>query len=376
MPEILGPLTIAQRALPAGVDGTKMAEWAMKDGTTFQAFVNRLSAAVGAFNQEMTNTWGYLFHITEEMMIEYEDGGTVTEAPEITDLSKVDPVQGDTIGHMIDLKPYGRGAGGSWRYFRDSREAKIRATINTVMRTHRWRFEKAIFRRLMTNTENQIGSAGYDVPFVRGGGTIAYTPPAYDGASFDSTHTHFLGFNSAASKTFANVFNDLAQTLAEHGHVAPFTAHVSTADTDTITALTKFVQFVAPVVTTIDRGGETSGNQLYASGQPQVYGGVIGYFQSKHGLIEIRAFNRVPTGYVSMFKSYGNLDQRNPLAVRVHPDQGFGVFVISEPSGDAQYPVKQVNLEFEFGVGVGMDRTNGANGLLVSGGTWANPTIS
>lgn len=375
MPEVLGPMQVVQRALPTGVDGTKMAEWAMKEGATFGSFVNRLSAAVGAFNQEMVNTWGYLFSLTEELMMEYPDGGSVTEMPEITDITRGDMVHGTTIGHMIDLKAYGRPVGGSWRYFRDSREAQIMSTISTYMLQHRWRFEKALFTRLMTNTENQIGAAGYDVPFVRGGGTVAYTPPAYSGKAFDSTHSHFVGFNTA-SKTFINVFNDLAETLAEHGFVAPFTAHVSLADVDTISGLKGFVQFVAPVITTIDRAGETSGNQFFASGQPQIYGGVIGYFQSKHGLIELRALNRIPTGYVNMFKSFGNLAARNPLKVRVHPSQGFGVFIASEPSANEQYPVKQVSLEFEFGIGVGEDRTNGANGLLVSGGAWTNPTIS
>jgi hypothetical protein len=375
MAEVLGPMQVVQRALPTGVDGTKMAEWAMRDGSTFGSFVNQLGAAVGAFNQELARNWGYLFSLTEDMMVEYPDGGSVTELQEITDISTTDMVHGTTIGHMVDLKAYGGSVGGSWRYFRDSRQAQIQSTISTIMNRARWRFEKAVFTRMMVNTENQIGSAGYDVPFVRGGGTVAFTPPAYSGKAFDSTHSHFVGFNTSG-KTFINVFNDLAETLAEHGHVAEFTAHVSVADVDTISALKGFVQFVAPVITTIDRGGDTASNQFYASGQPQVFGGVIGYFQSKHGLIVLRAFNRIPTGYVSMFKSYGQLDQRNPLKVRVHPTQGFGVFVISQPSDDSQYPVKQVNLEFEFGVGVGNDRTNGANGLLVSGGAWANPTIS
>jgi hypothetical protein len=30
----------------------------------------------------------------------------------------------------------------------------------------------------------------------------------------------------------------------------------------------------------------------------------------------------------------------------------------------------------EYGISVGMDRTNGAAALLVAGGAWTNPTIS
>ena len=77
-----------------------------------------------------------------------------------------------------------------------------------------------------------------------------------------------------------------------------------------------------------------------------------------------------------MSKSYGQLDPRNSLAVRVHPDVGFGLRIVTETTDDNQYPIKQVNVEFEFGVGVGNDRTNGAAAILVSGGAWANPTIT
>jgi hypothetical protein len=55
---------------------------------------------------------------------------------------------------------------------------------------------------------------------------------------------------------------------------------------------------------------------------------------------------------------------------------GFGAYVVPETTPDDDYPVKQLDVEFEFGVGVGMDRTNGAAGLLVAGGSWADATIS
>jgi hypothetical protein len=60
----------------------------------------------------------------------------------------------------------------------------------------------------------------------------------------------------------------------------------------------------------------------------------------------------------------------------VHPEVGFGFYIVPETTQDDKYPIKEVHTEFEFGVGVGEDRTNGAVGYLVSGGTYANPTIS
>ena len=377
MAEVLGPMTIVQRALPTGVDGTKIAEWRLREGVSVAEFFSMVGTAMGGVNQQWVRDWGWLFSITEADVMEYPDGGSVTELPEITDITDPDMVAGTTIGHMLDLRPYGSSVGGSWRYFRDARQSQIQATLATIINRAKWRFEKKVLTRALTQAENAIGSAGYDVPFVRGtGGNIDFTPPGYSGQSFTTSHNHFLGFDSGSSKTMADVLNGLAATVEEHGHKAPFVAAVSRADVALFRALTKFVQFIAPIVTTIDRGGESSGNQLYANGQPMVSDGVFGYFQSDYGLIELRAYYRIPTGYVGLYKSYGNLAAQNPLAVRVHPQQGFGLFLTGERSDNEKFPLKKINVELEFGVGVGMDRTNGAVGYLVSGGTYTDPTIS
>ena len=104
--------------------------------------------------------------------------------------------------------------------------------------------------------------------------------------------------------------------------------------------------------------------------------GHFGDFQSDYGLVELYATARIPTLYMGMTKSYGQLDARNGLAVRVHPDEGFGFFVVPETVPNDDTPVKQLDVEFEFGIGIGMDRTNGAAGWIVNGASWVNPTIS
>lgn len=376
MAEVLGPSTIQQRALPTGVDGTKVAQWMVREGLSFQEFVNRLSLAVGDFNQEQINKWGGLFSLTEDLFLEYPDGGSVTELPEITDLDVPDQVRGETIGHMIDLKSYGGAIGGSWMYWRDARPAQIASSIATIINRARWRFEKALLTRFFTDTENAVGGGGYDVPFVNGGaGNVDFTPPAYAGASFDSTHDHLVG-QATGSVTLDAGLNALAATLEEHGHIAPYRAIVSRADVALYTALTKFIQLVSPTIAVIDRAGVTSGAQYFVRGTPIASDGSFGAYQSDYGEIELFATNRVPTGYIGLYKPYGQLDARNPLKVRVHPQAGFGFYIVPETSGNEQFPVKRVVLPFEFGVGVGMDRTAGAVAYRSAGGTWTNPSIS
>jgi hypothetical protein len=375
MSEVLGPQTLLNLALPSGIDATRLTQWAMRDGVTYGELANQVALALGAFNQEMVNDWGWLFSITEELAMEYEQGGSVSQMPEITDIDKPEAMHGTTIGHMVDLRAYGRGIGGSKRYFRDARSAQVRAAISTIVRQARWRFEVGLLTRWFTNTENAVGSAGYDVPFVRGtGGTIDYAPPAFDGEAFTTSHNHYLGYNATTPDTLDEVLNGLAETLQEHGFAAPFTAMVSRADAATYQALSSFVQIVDPVVNMIDRGGATAGANFFAAG-PRPFG-LLGYFQGAYGLVEVRETARLSTGYAGMVKSFGQLDGRNALVVRVHPNVGFGAYVVPETTPDDDYPVKQLDVEMEHGISVGPDRAAGAAAVLVAGGTWANATIS
>lgn len=374
MAEVLGPLTLQNKALPTGVDGTRIAQWMMRDGITYGQLVNQVAMALGDLNEELVNKWGWLFGITEEVSMEYEDGGANVEMDELTDVDEMIAVHGTTIGHMLPLKYYGNAVGGSKRAFRDIRSAQVKAQIAAIARRGRNRFERQLLTRFFSNSEEAIGSSGYSVPFVRGtGGNVDFTPVAYDGVAFTSSHNHFIGYNATTPETMADVLEGLVLTVAEHGHPSPYTAMVSRTDIALFGALTNKVQLVEGALQII-RGGATSGPQFYADGQQTLER--IGSYQSSLGLINLVASGRIPTGHVGLTKSYGVNDARNALAVRVHPIRGFGLQVVPETTPDDDFPIKQLDVDFEFGIGVGMDRTNGAAGFLVAGGTWVAPTIS
>jgi hypothetical protein len=346
----------------------------MRDGITYGELINTLALAVGDFNEQMAREWGWCFSLTEDLMVEYGQGGSVTDVPEITDIDDLTVVHGQTIGHMIDFKHYGLAVGSSAFYLRDARSTQIEESVSDLIRSFRFSFEKKLLTRWFTNTENAIGAAGYDVPFVRGaGGNVDFAPPAFDGEAFTTSHDHYLGVDDTSLDP-DDALNAMGETLAEHGHAAPYTALVAKADVTAYQALTKFVQIVDPVISTIDRGGGSSGNEFFAVGSRPF--GLLGYFQSDWGLIEVRFTNRVPTTFAGMMKSYGTLDRRNGLAVRVHPSIGFGAYLVSEMSMDNEYPIKTLGVINEYGIGVGRDRTNGVVSKLVAGGAWGNPIIA
>lgn len=374
MAEVLGPLTLQNKALPTGVDGTRIAQWMMRDGISYGELANRAALALGAINQMLVDKWGFLFSLTEEIALEYPNGGAVNPMDELTDVDKPVAVHGTTIGHMLPLRYYGQGIGGTKRYFRDVRMEQINAQISTIAQKGVWRFEQKLLGRFFDIDEEAIGASGYSVPFVRGtGGSIDFAPAAYDGNDFTTSHNHFIGYNLSTPKAMNDVLDGLAETLAEHGHQAPFAAMVSRADIALFNALTNWVTIVDNAIQVIDRGSSTTGSNFFARGSRDL--GRIGFYQSKVGLIELVASNRIPTGYVGMTKSYGNLDARNALAVRVHPSRGFGLAIVPETTPDDDFPIKQLDVDFEFGVGVGRDRTNGAVGYLVAGGTYSDATI-
>jgi hypothetical protein len=346
----------------------------MRDGISYSAFVNQVALALGDVNQELVTKWGWLFGITEEIAMEYEDGGANVEMDELTDIDDMVAVQGTTIGHMLPLRYFGNAVGGSKRAFRDIRSAQVMAQIAAIARRGRNRFERQLLTRFFSNAEEAIGAGGYSVPFVRGtGGAIDFTPVAYDGVAFANTHNHFIGYNLSTPLTMADVLEGDALALAEHGHPSPYTALVSRADIALFGALTNKVQLVEGILQIV-RGGATTGPQFYADGQQTLER--IGSYQSNLGLIELIASGRIPTGHVGMTKSYGVNDARNALAIRVHPLRGFGLMVVPETSLDDDFPIKKLDVDFEFGIGVGMDRTNGVASFLVAGGTWAAPTIT
>lgn len=380
MAEVIGYQTILSKALPTGVDGTYLAQWALRNGRTWQQVVNDVATALTGANNELTARWNWLYFLTEDAMMEYPNGGTITEMPVLTDTDDPDPIRETTIGHMIGLYARGRAFGGSKRFFRDMREQQMLANIRGVVEAGRKAFERDLLKRIFTTTDNQIATSGYDVPFVHSTtGQVDFTPPAYDGEVFLNTHDHYIGYASA-SYGLDDVLNGNAEHLQEHGHEAGdmgYTAIVSRADVTSYYALPDFVRPISNKVDMIDRAttaADTGSAMFSRTGRNKP--GLIGWFESQFGTIEVLATSRVPTGYAAVLKSYGEGNERNPLGVRVHPDVGFGMYVVPETSGDNQWPLKKVNVEFEYGVGVGRDRTNGVVGYLVSGGAWAEPTIS
>ncbi len=373
-------LTTKNHVLPTGLDPTRLAQWMMRDGSSYQQVRNLIVDEFTRLNLELQAGWGEAWFVTPEDHFEYENGGSLDDFPDITDLDKPPFDIGNTFGHMIDLRVRGKAIGGSGRFFRDARSAIIISTARRHANAGRQTFEKQFLTRGFTNTETALGSSGYDVPVVRGtGGNVDFVPPAFGGQVFVATHDHFNGVDSD-TLGFDDMLDTLANDVSEHGHNGNLIAYVAAADAASYRALgDTFVQPTANAITIIDRGGDNSGATFFSNnpiGQRAKTGMTdLGAYIGTAGIITLKTSFRIPTGYAYVFNSYGQNDERNPIAVRIHPDVGFGFFIAEIPNFQSDYPVKEIHVNIEYGISVTPGRTNGSAGFLVSGGAWVNPAI-
>lgn len=383
-----GVLTTLSHRLPMGLDGARLAQWQLREGLSYAQYRADLVTAMDALNEELLTAWGRLISITTEDHFEYPNGGALKDMPRITSSDRGTPRRGNTVGHMIDLYRIGDAVGGDETFFRDTRLATWMATIQGFILAGRNTFEKDILNRFFNPQARLLGTNGYDVGFVNASQGVPYIPPGYNGKEFDAAHTHYLGFNSSSGDDLGDMLNGLMGTIAEHGHTGPYTAMVSAADVPGSSGYRKLPDYIKPVrdtVVYVDRGGETSGNTFFERGQitaPPASGGYyIGGFQGDHGECDLYATSRLPAGYAGMYAPGEPGQPNNPIAVRVHPDVGFGFFINEKPSFDYEWPVEYIYIRKEYGVSCnGLNalgpRTTGAAGRLVAGGVYTAPTIS
>jgi hypothetical protein len=363
---LLGMNDLKSYATPTGWDAGELVKFQLADGTTYEALINDIAAALSILNTGLIAESPYagLFSTTTEAGLEYRDGTSVTRMDERTEYTPADPRRAPTIGHMLPLRSYDRALGWTFDFLRKARSAQLESDISAALYDVRDNFERQLLRRFFSDAELAIGSAGYDVPFIKGAGTVQFTPPPFNGQTFTTTHSHF---ERRAAGDHAPALNAAAKSLWEHGIMAPYDGIVPFADVATYTALAKFIR--------PDRGVQyiqvSSGQSLAVAPIAEPY---IGMFETDYGLIRLWATPRVPTNYLAVYRSYGANDPRNPLKVRFSADMGVGA-VLMRGENRRTYPLENATILHEFGVGVA-DRLAAYLVYFAAAGGYTSPTIA
>jgi hypothetical protein len=363
---LLGVNAMLQFALPSGWDATELQRYALAEGTTYEAIVNDILAALEISNRDLMNDplLGGMFSTTTEQGMEYRQGNTTVGMSERSEYTSADPRRGTTVGHMLPLRSFDRALGWTFDFLRKARRAQLDSDVAAAIYDVRDEFERRLLTRFFSDTDNQLGSSGYDVAFIKGGGSVAYVPPPFGGLTFTSSHSHFLRY---ATGSRVDAVKESAKTLWEHGIIGPYEAVVPFVDVTTWSGLSGFIKPSRGIdffnVTTTGQAGVMTMDESY-----------FGALETDFGVVRLRHTPRLPTNYMGVYKSYGNNDQRNPLKVRYSPDMGMGAILLA---GDRvrRYPLEEAIIMHEYGIGVA-DRLNGVAVYFAGSGSYTAPTIS
>lgn len=373
----LGVRAAVDLVTPTGLDAAKIFEFkVLRDGKlTAAQLIQQAAGIIGRVNEQLIANYGSLMSITDEMYGIYRQGENARSmTPQASEFTEADAVRSDWIGHMLPLNMYEDALGWSKMYLLNANRAQIKNDMDLI--SERWlnRFDYEFISRILSNTEEAIGTSGYSVGWAIGTGTnVNYIPPQWRGKVFDQNHTHFV-VKDSDNDDYDDLLEDMVEEHRHHGHTGRLYAMVSEDDLDTIAALTNFVELVPSNVTVVGSGSAVS---YYTQGEFQgVPGELFGFYKSKRGLVEVYYHERVPTGYAFMTKPMGRLNPGNGVAIRIHPSVPFGLKPDPELTNSVNPTLKKVKFDAMFGIGVG-DRLNGVAGMIAKGATsWVNPTIT
>lgn len=357
---------LKQWAIPSNWDAARLMAIQLQSGETYDALLNDIAGALAIANADLLSDplLATLISVTDEPQVEYSVGIS-NGFEDHTEYGRADPKRGKTTGHMLPMWSKDRAFGWTWDFLRKARRFQIDNDIASGIEDLMNIWKRTIINRFFDSDAETVGSSGKSVPFADGGtADSTYVPPNKpDRASaFAYTHSHLLRYDGI---TQANL--ELAVVhLWEHGHDAPYDVLVSQTDlgswTNT-TTVTGYVPRPDPLI--------RYGNQADLA---NVGDGVIGVIETDYGAVRLRTNARIPTKYWGVYKSYGPLDQRNPLVINPSPTYGLACVLLA---GDhiREFPLENAILFFEYGVGI-RDRVGAALVYNHTSGSYTDPTIS
>lgn len=374
MPAILGPRMAADLVFAVGgMNANGILNFQNRSGMTAQQIIERAAAAAGGANQAVMDRWGGLSYMTEETHARYRAGvgGTPARSAKRTEAATTDPKKGQLSGHMLPLSETEYALAWTVQYLRDSYEAQIDADIAEQVSQFQYDAEVDFLRRALSKAENAF-AGGYDVPWAIGTGvTVSFIPPQWQSVNFDNTHTHFKGVATSDAAARKTLRDDMMKDLRHHGIRGVLAMFVSDADVDLWAAVEGFVQITPANIATF--AAPTSPMRVQVGQLEGVPGELFGLFHTTRGTVELRSHELIPANYCWMTKSYGVNNPENGLAVRVHPDQAFGMTPNPQVDRSLAPRLESISLNALHGIGVNK-RLNGVAGM-VGNATYTSPTI-
>lgn len=362
----LGPNDLKQWALPPGWDAARLMQYSLSTGESYDDLINDITGGLQIANAALLRDpiIASLVSVGEDQTVEYRTGVS-NGFEDHTEYGTPDAKRGGTTGHMLEPIHKDRKLAWTYDFLRKARRAQIDADVSSAMQDLKDMFQKAILTRLSKSTYTAVGSAGKSMPVADGGtADSTYVPPMMPerASAFAYTHSHLQRLDGI---TQANLETTVTH-LWEHGFDAPYDLLIAQADLSSWANTTNVTGWIKRADGLIRYGTQTD--------LANVDDGYLAVIETNLGPVRVRATARIPTTFYFLYKSFGPLDDRNPIKLAPSATYGLGAVLLS---GDhiRHYPLENAILTAEFYLGI-QDRVSTVLTRNATTSTYTDPTIA
>lgn len=350
--------------LPAGIDEAYLRGLRTRAGVDFPAILRMLDQRLGALNTTLDPLVASLIYPTTDVMAE-STPPVAFQIDERGEYTLARPQLADVGATMLPIRGYDVSMG----FTEDGLElmslSRIEVQVDSVLLGWRRLYRRKAFERLFSDLEMRVDirTAATSPGFAGSGtGSNVFTPTTYpDGTAIPGGYTHY--YRIAAAALAAGLLTVVQQI--RKWNPPPYDLAAPQAMLDLITA--------------INPGNPTNG--FVSAGSALVRQGTglseamvdsATYLGVLFGDVRVHmAITDFSSPDIAIYKSYGNLDSRNPLAWRYDAVKGRAATVRSR----SLYPLDQSVVRQDFGLGVN-NRTAAALITVADSGAYTPPTFN
>lgn len=351
--------------LPSVIDRTYVENLQTASGTEFSSVLRDIDERIRAFNSTFDPLVAAISYETQESFIEYAQAVAfdVQEAGEYT-MGRMQ--RGELAGGwMLPVRKWDVVTGWTEDGLREMRTTSILNNLDGILLGLRTRFKKEVIRRFFSDLEVPVeyGRTTATSPGFAGSGTgqNVYSRPFPNGAALPGGYTHYIRTDSAGLDAALLSARD---KLVKMQIPAPYDLIAPQAQIDAIKLSPYFVKTGSPLI----RAAPSAAEALV---DPALYVGVFG------DLVRVRiAIDDFTSPNIAVFKTYGQMDPRNPIAIRFPdtpglPDGGRSAYLRSRSLS----PLDAAQVISRWGVGVG-NRVAAVLLSVAASGAYTPPTLT
>ena len=336
-------------------------------GMDFARLLREIDQRMGGFNTGADALLASFIYPTQEVFID-QATNVPFDVQEAGEYSLARPQYTDEIpGYMLPLRKWDAAVGWTEDGLRTMKLTSILNQLDNLLLGFRLRFRKEVIRRLFSDAEVRVEKRSTSLaPGFAGSGTglNVYQTPYPNGSALPGGYTHYIRTDAAG---LGAALDSAIAKFKDQGIEGPYDLIAPKVVIDQIRALTGTGAFVG-VGSALVRPATSTTEALV---DPQVYIGVV------RDEIRVRpAIADFTQPNFAVYKSYGPMNTRNPLAVRFPdepgmPNGGRAAYIRSR----SLYPLDHAEVVSWWGVGVS-NRIAAVLGHIAASGNYVAPTIS